>query len=195
MGLEGLVSKHRDRPYQAGRSKHWIKNRKHPAMSRLLRGWNVMPTSRNARGIDLLAYDATARQHLGIQVKALQNWNAVGLGKSLEDLMGDWWVIVASIARKPECFIMKPGEVRDAAERDRGGDRAYWLPRNQYERDEFRDAWDRIGRGDDRDATAEASKFRCPTCQMEHKVVRIEAAPTHDNELLCLSCGGPLPSR
>ena len=23
-GLEGLVSKHRDRPYQSGRSKHWI---------------------------------------------------------------------------------------------------------------------------------------------------------------------------
>jgi bifunctional non-homologous end joining protein LigD len=36
MGLEGLVSKRRDRPYQAGRSKHWIKvkNRKHPAMAR-----------------------------------------------------------------------------------------------------------------------------------------------------------------
>jgi ATP-dependent DNA ligase len=38
MGLEGLVSKRRDRPYQAGRSKHWIKvkNRKHPAMSRVM---------------------------------------------------------------------------------------------------------------------------------------------------------------
>jgi hypothetical protein len=24
-GLEGLVSKHRDRPYQGGRSKHWLK--------------------------------------------------------------------------------------------------------------------------------------------------------------------------
>ena len=37
-GLEGLVSKRRDRPYQAGRSKHWIKvkNRKHPAMERVL---------------------------------------------------------------------------------------------------------------------------------------------------------------
>jgi bifunctional non-homologous end joining protein LigD len=36
MGLEGLVSKRRDRPYQAGRSKHWVKvkNRKHPAMHR-----------------------------------------------------------------------------------------------------------------------------------------------------------------
>ena len=38
MGLEGLVSKRRDRPYQAGRSKAWlkIKNRKHPAMSRVM---------------------------------------------------------------------------------------------------------------------------------------------------------------
>ena len=37
MGLEGLVSKHRDRPYQAGRSKHWIKvkNREHPAFERV----------------------------------------------------------------------------------------------------------------------------------------------------------------
>jgi bifunctional non-homologous end joining protein LigD len=38
MGLEGLVSKRRDRPYQSGRSKHWIKmkNRKHPAMTRVV---------------------------------------------------------------------------------------------------------------------------------------------------------------
>jgi len=37
-GLEGLVSKRRDRPYRAGRSKHWIKikNRKRPAMSRVM---------------------------------------------------------------------------------------------------------------------------------------------------------------
>ena len=37
MGLEGLVSKRRDRPYRAGRSPHWIKvkDRNHPAMSRV----------------------------------------------------------------------------------------------------------------------------------------------------------------
>ena len=36
MGLEGLVSKHKEGP-TAGRSSHWIKieNRKHPAMSRV----------------------------------------------------------------------------------------------------------------------------------------------------------------
>ena len=38
MGLEGLVSKHRERPCQAGRSKYWVKvkNRSHPAMYRVM---------------------------------------------------------------------------------------------------------------------------------------------------------------
>ncbi len=40
MGLEGLVSKRRDQPYRGGPSKDWIKvkNRKHPAMSRVMDG-------------------------------------------------------------------------------------------------------------------------------------------------------------
>jgi bifunctional non-homologous end joining protein LigD len=37
-GLEGLVSKHRDRPYRSGRQKHWVKvkNRQHPAKNRVM---------------------------------------------------------------------------------------------------------------------------------------------------------------
>jgi len=37
IGLEGMVSKRRDGPYHAGRSPDWVKvkNRKHPAMSRV----------------------------------------------------------------------------------------------------------------------------------------------------------------
>ena len=37
MGLEGLVSKRRDRPYQSGRPKYWtkVKNRKHHAFDRV----------------------------------------------------------------------------------------------------------------------------------------------------------------
>ena len=37
MGLEGLVSKHRERTYRAGRCDQWVKvkNRKHPAFSRV----------------------------------------------------------------------------------------------------------------------------------------------------------------
>jgi ATP-dependent DNA ligase len=38
MGLEGLVSKRRDRPYRGDRSPDWIKvkNREHPAMERVM---------------------------------------------------------------------------------------------------------------------------------------------------------------
>jgi bifunctional non-homologous end joining protein LigD len=37
-GLEGLVSKHRERPYRGGRSDRWIKvkNRAHAAFSRVM---------------------------------------------------------------------------------------------------------------------------------------------------------------
>jgi hypothetical protein len=40
-GFEGLASKRRDRSYRAGRSKRWIKvkNRKHPAMSRVMKAF------------------------------------------------------------------------------------------------------------------------------------------------------------
>ena len=39
LGLEGLVSKHRDRWYSAGRSTNWIKmkNPRHPAMTRVMK--------------------------------------------------------------------------------------------------------------------------------------------------------------
>jgi len=38
-------------------------------------------------------------------------------------------------------------------------------------------------------------RFRCPNCEAEYKVVRVEAAPTYDQPLLCLGCGGPLHNR
>ncbi len=61
-------------------------------------GWNVMPTAKYARGIDLLVYNSTGRQHLGIQVKALSRRKPpVPLGKSIDELMGDWWIIVTNV--------------------------------------------------------------------------------------------------
>jgi predicted RNA-binding Zn-ribbon protein involved in translation (DUF1610 family) len=40
-----------------------------------------------------------------------------------------------------------------------------------------------------------ATKFFCPNCDAEYKLVRVEAPPTHDGQLTCLSCGGPLRNR
>ena len=52
-GLEGFASNHRDRPYQGGKSKHWInrvkvKNRKHHAFARVQEAhsrWGLDPLS------------------------------------------------------------------------------------------------------------------------------------------------------
>ena len=75
-------------------------------LSRL--GWNVMPTARNARGIDIVAYDKTGERFIGIQVKALSKKDPVPLGPSLEKVMGDFWVIVNNLASEPNAFIMLP---------------------------------------------------------------------------------------
>jgi len=53
-------------------------------------GWNVMPTSRNARGIDIIAYSIDAERLLKVQVKALSKRNPVPIGASLEKVMGDF---------------------------------------------------------------------------------------------------------
>jgi hypothetical protein len=41
-------------------------------------GWNVMTTSRNASGIDLVCYDASQR-FITVQVKAFEKKQAIGL--------------------------------------------------------------------------------------------------------------------
>ncbi len=64
--------------------------------------------------------------------------------------MGDWWIIVTKAATStPECFIMKPEEVRSLAHRGEKEGRVWsWLQPSKYYTNEFREAWKRIGRGD-----------------------------------------------
>ncbi len=78
-----------------------------------LLGWNVMPTARNARGVDIIAYSADASRFIGIQVKALSKRNPVPLGLSLDKCMGDFWVIVNKVASDtPSAFVLTPSEVK-----------------------------------------------------------------------------------
>jgi hypothetical protein len=78
-----------------------------------LLGGNVMPTARNARGVDIIAYSSDASRFVGVQVKALSKRSPVPLGTSLDKIMGDFWVIVNRIgSRSPSAFILLPSEVR-----------------------------------------------------------------------------------
>jgi hypothetical protein len=49
-------------------------------------GWNVMPTARNARGIDVLIYSQDADRKHTIQVKTLSKGSPVPLGNNLDHL-------------------------------------------------------------------------------------------------------------
>lgn len=114
-----------------------------------LLGWNVMPTARNARGIDIVAYDRSGARFKGVQVKALSKRAPVPLGTSLDKMMGDFWIVVNKIVASPEAFILFPEEVRQLAHCREKDDRiSYWLQPRAYEAPEFREAWTRIGRGD-----------------------------------------------
>jgi hypothetical protein len=92
----------------------------------------------------------SAHTYKGIQVKALSKPNPVPLGKTLDRFIGDWWIIVTNAGTpNPVCFIMKPIEVTQLAHRgEKEGRISYWLQPKHYDTDQFREAWDRIGRGD-----------------------------------------------
>jgi len=109
------------------------------------RGWHVMPTIRNARGSDLIVADADETVFFGVQSKALSKRNAVPLGKSIDALRSAWWIItIHANSGSPICFIMSKQEVQESASQDANGG-AYWLNPPAYDRDEFKEAWPRIG--------------------------------------------------
>ena len=114
-------------------------------LSRL--GWNVMPTSRNTRGIDVLAYNHDATLTLALQVKSLSKRAPVPLGNALDRIMGDYWIIVnQAVSDAPNCFILTPDEVRQAAHRGEKDNRvSYWLQPKAYEQAQFKDRWQRLG--------------------------------------------------
>jgi hypothetical protein len=63
--------------------------------------------------------------------------------------MGDFWVIINKVITDPTAFILKPQEVRRRAVREeKDGRVSYWLSATAYHADGYREAWERIGRGD-----------------------------------------------
>ena len=111
------------------------------------RGWNVMPTARNTRGIDVVCVSVDGETVRTIQVKSLTKAVAVPLGTDIEKIMGDFWIIVNSLGTHPRTYILLPREVQASAIRRRGsgGKRSYWLPRKRYAVEEFYEQWQRIG--------------------------------------------------
>lgn len=116
-------------------------------LSRL--GWNVMPTARNAKGIDILIYSQDAERKLTIQVKALSKRSPVPLGTKLDNLFGDFFVVCNNAASDaPECYVLTPAEVASLAHKgEKDGKFSYWLQPKHYAVAQFYEKWLRIGKG------------------------------------------------
>ena len=116
-------------------------------LSRL--GWNVMPTARNAKGIDIVIFSQDAVTTHTVQVKALSQRSPVPLGGNLEGIFGDFFIICRNVASDtPECFVLKPAEVRALAHTgEKDGRISNWLQPKQYATSQYADKWDRIGKG------------------------------------------------
>ncbi len=116
-------------------------------LSRL--GWNAMPTSRNARGVDVLIDDENGGARRTVQVKALSRRSPVPLGRHLGNLIADFVVVCRRVLDDdPECFVLTTREVRAGVHRvvkDR--EVSYWLQPKAYEGEAHREAWRKIGKG------------------------------------------------
>ena len=110
-------------------------------------GWNVMPTSRNARGIDIVCFSMDGSRMLTVQVKSLSKRDDVWLPSSLDKITGDFWIIVNSLAMDaPRSYILLPHEVKALADRqEKEGRVMCWLTRRAYAVEAFEEKWERVG--------------------------------------------------
>jgi len=115
-------------------------------------GWNVLPTSRNAKGIDIVAYSEDFKVIRKIQVKSFRKLEAVSFGKNKEVLPADFYVMISYVCTNPEAYILTPEDVDSLLTQNNAG---YWLqikgpkrePEKGFKKEEFKEKWDKIGYG------------------------------------------------
>ncbi len=110
------------------------------------RGWNVMPTSRNAKGVDLLIYSQDAKRTHTVQIKALSKKNPVPLGTKEPQFLAHFVIICVNVMENPHVFIASPNEISGRVHvGKKEGKMSYWLQPKDY--NQFSEKWDKIGEG------------------------------------------------
>jgi len=112
------------------------------------KGWNVLPTSRNAKGIDAVLYNQQATTTHTVQVKALRKRDPVPISK--DSLMAEYFIVCRKVFdEKPEIFVAKTKDIKPRIHEGTNakGKKSYWLQPKMYE--EFIDNWDVLGMGCD----------------------------------------------
>jgi len=109
------------------------------------RGWNCLPTTRNAKAVDIVIYDFKCEKKFTIQVKSLSKRNPVPFGSKLE-IMADFIVICSKVfTAHPEIYILTPDEVKENIHKGVKKNKiSYWLQPKDYLK--YKNCWEKIGR-------------------------------------------------
>jgi hypothetical protein len=107
------------------------------------KGWNVLPTSRNSKGIDILIYSETGEGKFTIQVKTLTKQNAIPLGKNINNFMADYFIICllheSENAKNHELFVITKKDLESFVSCDSDG--SCWACNNKTEWENFREKY------------------------------------------------------
>lgn len=146
-------------------------------------GWNVTDAAGNESGIDFIARSKDGSRFVKIKVRTLSKHLAASIGSSLDKVVGDFWVVVTGIATTPSAFVLPSQEVKKLANRDKGGERRYWLETRDYRQDKFREAWEQIGRGDNTESSQEEKAWRAwrklTECAAQKKTITYDELAAH----------------
>ena len=96
-----------------------------------VRGWNVLPTSRNSKGPDIFIYSQDGKKMYKIQVKALSKLNHVNPGSLESWLMNDFVIICTNVYTNPDVYIARPKQFTI--------NKHGWINKDSYTR--FKDNW------------------------------------------------------
>ena len=104
-----------------------------------------MPTSRNAKGVDIIIYNQDSTRKHTIQLKSLSKRSPVPLGKSKE-IIADYLIIWRNVFESPEIFITIIKDIDPFIHKGvKDGKISYWIQPKNYET--FRNNWDILGNG------------------------------------------------
>lgn len=110
-------------------------------LSRL--GWNVLLTTRNARGADAIIYNEASDKKYTIQTKGFTDEEAVPF-KEKSYVVEDFYIIATLVYKCPVVYILTGEEVKENLTLTKSG---YFLEKKHYLKEEFKEKWQKIGYG------------------------------------------------
>ncbi len=111
-------------------------------LSRL--GWNVLVTSRNAKGADAVIYNEALTKKYSIQTKGFSDEEAVGPFKEKSHVIEDFYIIATHLYTSPIVYLLTGDEVKENLSPVEEG---YFLQKKNYLKDRFKEKWQKIGYG------------------------------------------------